>query len=73
MIRGAFQEISWELLDVQGSGDLGVARVRIVGTIRGVPLEQTMWQAVRLRHGKACWWAFFRSEREALEATGLGP
>jgi hypothetical protein len=30
-------------------------------------------QAVRLRHGKACWWAFFRSEREALEAIGLGP
>jgi hypothetical protein len=31
------------------------------------------WQAKRLREGyKATWWAFFRSESEALEAVGLG-
>jgi ketosteroid isomerase-like protein len=69
-IRGAFQGVSWELLDVQGSGDRGIARVRIAGTMSGVPVEQTVWQAVRLRDGKACWWANFRSEREALEAVG---
>jgi hypothetical protein len=30
-----------------------------------------MWMAARLREGKLGWWAFFRSEREALEAVGL--
>jgi hypothetical protein len=30
-----------------------------------------MWQATALRDGKVIWWAFFRSEREALEAIGL--
>ncbi len=30
-----------------------------------------MWQAVTLRAGKMTWWAFFRSEGEALDAAGL--
>ena len=70
-IRGAFQGVRWELLDIQGSENRGVARIRITGTMSGVPVEQTMWQAVKLRDGKACWSAYFRSEREALEAVGL--
>jgi hypothetical protein len=37
----------------------------------GVPLEQTMWQAVDVRDGKVRWWALYRSESEALEAAGL--
>jgi ketosteroid isomerase-like protein len=70
-IRGAFQGVHWELLDVQGSGSRGVAQIRITGTMSGVPVEQTMWQAVRLREGKLCWWGLFRTEGEALEAMGL--
>ena len=70
-VRGAFEGVRWELLDVQGSGDRGVACVRIAGTMSGVPVEQRLWQAVELRDGKACWWANFRSEREALLAVGL--
>jgi ketosteroid isomerase-like protein len=70
-VRGAFEDVRWELLDVRGSGDRGVAHFRMVGTLGGVPVEQTMWQAVRLRDEKAIWWAFFRNEREALEAVGL--
>jgi len=30
-----------------------------------------MWQAAKLRDGKLSWWAFFRTESEALEAVGL--
>lgn len=71
MIRGAFQNVHWELVETQGSGNRGVARIHIAGTMSGVPLEQTMWQAVEVRDGKACWWALYRSEREALEAAGL--
>ena len=70
-VRGAFEDVRWELLDVRGSGDRGVAHFRMVGTLGSVPVEQTMWQAVVLRDGKARWWAFFRNEREALEAVGL--
>jgi ketosteroid isomerase-like protein len=70
-VRGAFEDVRWELLDVHGSGDRGVAHLRMAGTLGSVPVEQTMWQAVRLRDGKAIWWAFFRSETEALEAVGL--
>ena len=70
-VRGAFGDVRWELFDVRGSGDRGVLHFRMTGTLGGVPVEQTMWQGTLLRDGKAIWWAFFRDEREALEAMGL--
>ena len=70
-VRGAFQEIDWELLDIRGGDDRVVAHLRLTGTLSGVPVEQTMWQAVKRREGKMTWWAFFRTEREALDAAGL--
>jgi ketosteroid isomerase-like protein len=70
-VRGAFQDPRWELLDMRGSGDRGVAKFRLAGTLAGVEVTQTMWQAARLRDGKLGWWAFFRTEHEALEAAGL--
>ena len=70
-VPGAFEDVRLELLEVRGSGDRGVAHFRMAGTLGSVPVEQTMWQAVVLRDRKAIWWAFFRSEREALEAVGL--
>jgi ketosteroid isomerase-like protein len=70
-VRGAFEDVRWDLLDMRGSGDRGVLHFRMTGTLGSVPVEQTMWQATALRDGKVTWWAFFRSEREALEAIGL--
>jgi ketosteroid isomerase-like protein len=70
-VRGAFQDVGWELLDVRDSGDRAVIQMRIGGTLSGVPLQQTMWQAVKTREGKVSWWGIFRTEREALEAAGL--
>ncbi len=70
-IRGAFEDVRWELLDFQGSGDRAVSHIRMAGTLSGVPVEQTMWQAVKLREGKLSWWASYRTEPEALEAVGL--
>jgi ketosteroid isomerase-like protein len=70
-VRGAFQDPRWEVLDVQGSGARGVTKLRLAGTLAGVELAQTMWQAAKLRDGKLIWWAYFRSEPEALEAMGL--
>ncbi len=71
-VRGAFQEPRWEVLDLQASGDRGVGKIRITGTLAGAEVAQTMWQAVRLREGKLSWWGFYRTEHEALEAVGLG-
>ena len=56
---------------MRDSGDRGVAHFRIAGTLNGVPLEQSVWQAIRLRSGKLSWWVPYRTEREALEAVGL--
>jgi ketosteroid isomerase-like protein len=71
-VRGSISEGRWELLEFEGRDDRGVGRLRISGTIGDVPVEQTMWQAVRSRGGKACWWAFFRDEEDARLAVGLG-
>ena len=70
-VRGAFADVRWELLDTRGDEDRGVNNFRMVGTLSGVPLEQMMWQGIKLRNRKVIWWAVFRSEREALEAVGL--
>jgi ketosteroid isomerase-like protein len=70
-ILGEFDDVRWELLDIRDSGDRGVAHFRIAGTLSGVPVEQTVWQAVTLQQGKLSWWAPCRTEREALEAVGL--
>src|SRR5215213_8377032 len=50
-IRGAFQNVRWELLDFRATGDWGVTHIRMAGTLSGVPVEQAMWQAVKLRGG----------------------
>ncbi len=70
-IRGAFEDVRWELLDVRRYGDIAVVRIRMSGTLSGVPVEQTMWQAVMVREGRMSWWANFRTEADALEAVGL--
>jgi SnoaL-like domain len=70
-VRGAFGDVRWELLAVRGSDERAVTKIRMTGTLGGVPVAQTMWQAARARDGKLRWWGFFRSEAEALEAVGL--
>jgi ketosteroid isomerase-like protein len=69
-VRGAFEGVRWELLDVREPVDgYVVNHFRMSGVLSGVPLEQTMWQAVRRADdGKIAWWGVFRTEREALAA-----
>jgi ketosteroid isomerase-like protein len=67
----AFEDPRWEVLEVRPSADRSVIKIRMSGTLRGVEVAQTMWQATRVDDGKVCWWAFFRTEEEALEAAGL--
>jgi ketosteroid isomerase-like protein len=70
-VRGEFEDARWELIGVREAGDRGVTHFRMGGMLSGVPVEQTMWTAVKLRDGKVAWWATFRTEREALAAVGL--
>jgi ketosteroid isomerase-like protein len=70
-VRGAFQDPRWEVLDIRGSPERGVTTFRMTGILGGVPVAQTMWQALRGRDGRATWWGFFRSESEALDAVSL--
>jgi len=70
-VRAAIAGAQWEFIDLEEQGAFGVIRVRVSGSIRGVPVEQAMWQAVELRDGKAGWWAFFREEADARAAAGL--
>jgi ketosteroid isomerase-like protein len=70
-VLGAFRDPHWEVLDTRGSGDRAVVKSRLTATLADSEVEQTMWMAARLRDGKLGWWAFFRTEHEALEALGL--
>ncbi len=70
-VRGAFEDVHWELLEVRGSPERSVTTFRVTGTLGGVPVTQAMWQAVKARDGKLAWWGFFRTEAEALQAVGL--
>ena len=70
-VLGAFQDPRWEVLNMRGSGDRAVVKSRLTATLADTEVAQTMWMAARLRDGKLGWWAFFRTEQEALKAAGL--
>ena len=70
---GSFQNVRWEILDVEGSGGRGLARLRAFGDLGGVEVEQMVWQAARYHDGKLDWWGFFRAESDAREAAGVAP
>jgi hypothetical protein len=70
-VRGAFEDVRWDVLDVRGSPERAVTSFRLTVTVGGLTIAQTMWQAATARDRKLTWWAFFRSEAEALEAVGL--
>ena len=72
-LLAVFPDFNSEILNVRDLGDslIVAVRVRGHGVEGGAPFEQAVWQAVKLRDGKATWWRNFGSEAEALEAAGL--
>ena len=75
-LLAVFPDIKIELLDVRDLGDSAIATLRIRGhgVDSGVPFDERMWQAIKVRDGKATWWQTVSSEAEAveaLEAAGL--
>ena len=71
-VPAAFEGVTWDVLDIRGEDERGVVRVHMAGRLGGVPVELLMWQAGRFSGHMATWWAFFRTESEAVEAVGLG-
>ena len=67
---GTFPDFRVEVDEVRPIGDGAVVRVsdRATGVTSGVSTDLTDWQALSLRDGKAVWWAFFRTEAEAVRA-----
>lgn len=71
-VVASFGDVHWDVLEqITGPEGRGMIHVRISGTIAGVPVEQTMWQATGVRDGKVSWWSLYRTKGEALEAAGL--
>jgi ketosteroid isomerase-like protein len=70
-VSGAFQDVRWELLELEGSSPRDLAKLRAIADVGGVEVEQMVWQAASFRDGKLEWWAFFRDENAARAAAGL--
>ena len=66
-------DLTVELEDVRGVGDLTLVRGRLWGhgAESGASFERTYWGVFRWRDKKIVWWHAFQSEAEALEAAGL--
>jgi ketosteroid isomerase-like protein len=68
-----FPDFRVEVIEIRDFGDRVIAalRVRGHGLDSGVPIDQEVWQASRVRDGRVTWWRNFESETEALEAAEL--
>ncbi|MDQ3729062.1 MAG: nuclear transport factor 2 family protein [Actinomycetota bacterium] len=70
-VRTTFEEFESHPEEIREIGGPLIVRLRMEGTLGGVRIKQTMWQAVRVRAGLIAGWDVFRTEAEALEAVGL--
>jgi SnoaL-like domain len=66
----SFPDWRVEVEQTTRAGATTVVRVRARATgLSGVSIDLCDWLAMTARGGKAAWWAFFRTESEALEAA----
>jgi ketosteroid isomerase-like protein len=72
-LLAVFPDFSAEMLEVRDFGDSVVIalRVRGHGADSGVPIDEVLWQASKVRNGKVTWARNFGREADALEAAGL--
>ena len=71
-LLGVFPDFSAEVLEVRDFGDSVVIQLRVRGHggDSGVPFDEVVWQASKMRDGKVTWVRNFGREAEALEAAG---
>jgi ketosteroid isomerase-like protein len=62
-----------EIVNATECGEAVLAEVKSAGRgVRsGVMLEQSVWQVIKFRDGKAVWWRGYGDRAEALKAVGL--
>jgi ketosteroid isomerase-like protein len=72
-LLAVFPDFRVEVLEVRDFGDRVIVGVRVHGhgLDSGVPIDEKLWMASRVRDGRVTWWRNFVSEGEALEAAGL--
>lgn len=58
--------------EIRTAGAGVITRLRVVGTVEGNEVPQTMWQVAGIRDGLLAWWGLFRTKAEAVEALGAG-
>jgi ketosteroid isomerase-like protein len=72
-LLGVFPDWNGKIEGIRATGDAVVMEVQVdaraVGS--GAPVDQTTWQAARIRAGKLVFVGWFRTRAEALEAAGL--
>jgi ketosteroid isomerase-like protein len=68
MLRNALGGVRFEMEDLEEvEGDWTLIKIRTSGTVSGVEVEQTMWQATELRKDRVMRWRVHRTEAEARE------
>lgn len=72
-ILAVFDDFEVEVVEVRGSGDVTISKLRIGGhgAASAVAISETVWHAGGWRDGRCVWWRTCDSEAEALEAAGL--
>ena len=72
-IFSAFPDFNATVLEIRAVADATISQVRFQGSggESGVPFEDTIWQVMRWRNGKAIWIKSYRDRAGALEAVGL--
>jgi ketosteroid isomerase-like protein len=62
-----------EVVQATEYGDTVLVEVKAAGrgARSGVALEQTAWQVIKFRDGRAVWWRGYGNRAGALEAVGL--
>ena len=60
--------LGFEMEHYEEEGDGAVTRVRVRGSVDAIGIEQTMWQAIVIRHERVSWWSTFRTGEEARAA-----
>jgi hypothetical protein len=67
-VAQALGGLRFDPTEIHDLGERAYVELVVTGTVEGVDVPQRMWQAFRVRDGRAIWWATFRTEAEALEA-----
>jgi ketosteroid isomerase-like protein len=70
-VKSSLGGLRYETEEVRGIGDCTVAKLLVTGRAGGVAMPQSMWCATRIRNRRAIWWGVYRTEAEAVQATGL--